>query len=808
MDEQHQVVERETEGTFDSDAWLFSYHVDLRGEPELSYVSPTIEETLGFQPGDLEESSEFLFIKPEDRQRFGELVAAPPAAPFKEVFRLVDVEGREHAGRHTYRPIVDGAEEVVGLECVVYERPADWELPFDSIIDAINEGIAIVQFDGELIYVNQRMADMVGYHPEEIVGKTLFDFMSEKWAMRAKKTLARRKEGITEVFDHKLQYRDGSEFWTMVSANPMEEEKGFSGSLVAIRDISRRKQMEEELERSRDELEERVEERTAQLRKVNEALQTEVQERREAEEQALEASRAKSAFLANMSHELRTPLNAVIGYTELIQEDVELADKEGTQLSLDRIGQDLGKIGQAANHLLDLINDILDLSKVEAGKMDFHSESFELGELLEEVVQTVQPVIDTNDNEVRLQKGTIDEIRTDRTKLKQILINLVGNAAKFTDAGTIDIEVEPTSISGEDAVKISVTDTGMGIPEDELEELFEPFTQADTSSTREHGGTGLGLTICRRFSEMLQGYLTAESEVGVGSTFTVAVPVGAESKEGPEAEGLHESSEIVFQEIEGLTDAVEESDGSDTTVLVIDDDPSVHDMMGRFLRSRGFSILSALDGEEGLALARSEDPDVITLDVMMPGQDGWSVLARLNSQEETSEIPVVMVTMIDDKSAGYALGAADYLVKPIQGQRLVDTLSKYRSESADGETALVVEDDRDTREVVTRHLTRVGWEVAQAADGDEALEQLEKIEPSVVVLDLMMPHTDGFEVADKMRRHPEWEAIPVVVLTAMDLTDKEIARLDKSVEMIYEKGARSIQEIVQEVVEVAADGER
>jgi PAS domain S-box-containing protein len=782
-----------------SGSWLFTYRIDLRGEPTLSDVSPNVRETLGYEAGGLIDGGDpCAFIDTDCRDAFESFLDEVPGEATRREFPLEATSGETMSARHHFRPHARGGE-VVSLQSVVCSRPPTWELPYESIVESLNEGILIPRFDGKIMYVNERMAEMLGYRPDEMIGEMVFDFMSDEWAERARESLERRRQGVEEVFDHRFMHRDGHEIWMAVATRPMVEIEGFDGSLVAARDISRRKEMEEQLQETRDELEERVQERTTQLRETNEALQEEVRERREAENKALAASRAKSAFLANMSHELRTPLNAVLGYTELLQDDVCAAMDDDTALDLGRFDQDLGKIDRAATHLLDLINDILDLSKAEAGKMDVHTEAVAIGDLLEEVATNTRPLVEENGNELRIEQSGPDEIRTDRTKLRQILINLVGNAGKFTDDGEVAIEVRPTNYDGRDGIRFDVTDTGIGMREEELEELFEPFTQADETSTREHGGTGLGLTICRRFSEMLDGHVSAQSEPGVGSTFSVVLPVAPDEKPSPDenrAPGLTDG------DLRGLDEDSIEFEDHGTTVLVIDDDPNVHDLIGRILRSRGFTPLFAASGQQGLEMAREHQPDVITLDVMMPDQDGWAVLAQLQADSTTASIPVVMVTMVDDRSAAYALGASDYLVKPIDQDRLVGTLAKYRSGTG---CALVVEDDDPTREVVTRHLTEAGWQVRQAADGDDALEALESTPPDVVLLDLMMPNTDGFEVVERMRRDEEWRQIPVVVMTAMELDRREAADLEETVEAIYEKGAHSADRIVDEILEVADD---
>ncbi len=668
-------------------------------------------------------------------------------------------------------------------------------IPFATIVETINDGILLLKLGGEIIYANLSMANMLGYTREQMVGKMLFDFMDDDWADFARNNLKRRKEGVEEMFDHKWRHQQGHGVWTLVSAKPMHNSDGEQwGSLVAIQDISERKDMEEEIRRARDELELRVKERTLQLTETNERLQREVEERRVAEERALEASRAKSAFLANMSHELRTPLNAVIGYTELIQEDLSLGDEDLEALPLQSIQSDLAKVHRAAKHLLALINDILDLSKVEAGKMDLHVDEFDLAELIDEVVDTVRPLVAQNGNRIVNAGGGPTLLAADRTKLKQVLLNLVGNAAKFTEDGQITLGAASVEVNGADGVRLDVADTGMGIPADKIDRLFEPFTQADESTTRRHGGTGLGLTICKRFCEMMGGYVRVDSEVGRGTTFSVFLPTA-------EPAGLSEGSSVLWNP--ALNAQLHADDADGPTVLVIDDDPNVHELMRRFLGPRGFRVFSAFHGDQGLEQARELRPDVITLDVMMPGKDGWSVLSSLKSDAVLDNIPVVMITMIDDKSIGYALGASDYLVKPIERDRLIKVLSRFHP--ARGGRALVVEDEADIRDVIARHLERAEWSVQTAPNGRVALEMLDDERPDVVVLDLMMPEMDGFEVAEIMRQEPRWQDIPIVVVTAMDLDDAEHERLQNSVERILSKKVSSIDQVIMEVLTVTGE---
>ncbi|MGM0557938.1 MAG: response regulator [Myxococcota bacterium] len=678
-------------------------------------------------------------------------------------------------------------------ESVAWDAERDREeLPFDTIVETINDGILVCRLGGKIVYANHSIAKMLGYSRDELVGNMLFDYMDEEWTARARDNLKRREQGVEEMFDHQWVTRDGASIWTLVSAKPMYDEDGEQwGSLVAIQDISGRKEMEEELRQARDELETRVEERTRQLVETNQRLEREVEDRREAEERALEASRAKSAFLANMSHELRTPLNAVIGYAALIDEDLELGAGDTESLDVEGVREDLSKIHHAGEHLLALINDILDLSKVEAGKMDIDFMPVDLDRLLEEVVETTRPMIDKNDNSFSMSLDHEGELMADRTKLKQVLLNLVGNAAKFTKGGHIEVATREEFADGDRFIRIEVSDTGTGISEDKQAQLFEPFTQADNSSTREHGGTGLGLTICKRFTEMMGGHIHLDSEPGEGSTFTVILPFRRSGSDAEESQ--------VTVDLEDLDDI--EFDAAGRRVLVIDDDTNVHELMRRFLEPRGFQVIAALDGEQGIEIAREARPDVITLDVMMPGRDGWSVLSELKSDPELAAIPVVMVSMVDDKSIGFALGASEYLVKPIERERLIEVLSRF-GQTGNG-VALVVEDEADIRELIERHLKRAEWDVYTARDGTEALDVLEDVQPDVVVLDLMMPGMDGFEVAETMRKTVRWSQIPIVVVTAMQLDEAQRARLRRSVERIMEKDVSSIEEVIQRVLDTA-----
>jgi GAF domain-containing protein/CheY-like chemotaxis protein len=499
----------------------------------------------------------------------------------------------------------------------------------------------------------------------------------------------------------------------------------------------------------------------------------------EAKSRELEvASRHKSEFLANMSHELRTPLNAIIGYSEMLQEEAEDQHAES-------FIPDLRRIHAAGKHLLELINAVLDLSKIEAGKMELYLESFEVAPLVGDVVAVLEPLAQKNANRVVVECAPdIGAMRADLTKLRQALFNLLSNACKFTERGTVSLTVTRHAMGDGDAISFAVSDTGIGMTPQQMARLFEEFGQADASTTRRYGGTGLGLALSRRLCRMMGGDITVTSQAGRGSTFTIRLPAEV-------TEAKRDAT---------VTPPREPAPAGSSVVLVIDDDGSVRDLMSRFLGKEGFRVITATGGEEGLRLARELRPDVVTLDVLMPGMDGWSVLAALKADAELADIPVVMLTMLDDRNLGYALGAADYLTKPIERERLVAVLARYRPDLP----VLVVDDDPDFRDLARRMLEREGYTVTEAANGRAALDRLREGVPGVVLLDLMMPEMDGFDFVVAARSEPAWRSVPIVVITAKDLSAEDHERLNGYVARVLQKGALSRETLLGEVRDLVA----
>jgi GAF domain-containing protein/CheY-like chemotaxis protein len=498
------------------------------------------------------------------------------------------------------------------------------------------------------------------------------------------------------------------------------------------------------------------------------------EEIQEKSQQLESASKHKSQFLASMSHELRTPLNAIIGVTEMLREDAR-------DLKRDDEFEPLDRVLSAGRHLLALINDILDLSKIEAGRMELHLETFPLAPVIEDVGKTIEPMATKGGNRIVIDcPADLSTMHGDQTRFRQALLNLASNANKFTEKGTVTIAAQPHRLDGRDMVTIAVTDTGIGMTEEQMGRLFQEFSQADASTTRKYGGTGLGLAISRHFCRMMGGDITVESKPGKGSTFTIRLPRIAQSTETlvplGRAEGRPEPAHPIAEDTE------------EPLILVVDDDATVRDLVVRHLERGGFAAVAARGGQEGLRLVRELRPAAVTLDIMMPDLDGWTVLAAIKGDPELAGIPVVLMSIVDQKNRGYALGAADYLVKPVDRATLVQTLRNICGATAG--RVLLVDDDEMVRRSVRQALEPIGWKVTEAENGQVAVDAITAARPDVIILDLMMPEMDGFEFMDELRGRPDWKDVPVVVITAKDLTDGDRNRLNGGVERIIQKSDR------------------
>lgn len=532
-----------------------------------------------------------------------------------------------------------------------------------------------------------------------------------------------------------------------------------------------------------------------------------------ARETAEAASRTKSTFLANMSHELRTPLNAIIGYSEMLQEEAE-------EMNMDDFVTDLQKIRTAGKHLLALINDILDISKIEAGKMDLHIETFSLIDMIHDVTTMIEPLAQRNQNTLVINHNNdLGMMQSDQTRLRQVLFNLLSNACKFTEQGTITLSIThitqsqlPTAQAchHNDAhphsehppcILFQVSDTGIGLTDEQINRLFHAFTQADPSTTRRYGGTGLGLVITRRLCQLMGGDVQVYSTPGEGSTFSVHLPLSVETATPIQTYAPVHSNHPPRPALSKQRD-------TPAVVVVIDDDPITRDLIARSLASDQLVVQVAASGTEGLRLIETLRPDVITLDVMMPDMDGWEVLTTLKANPDLASIPVVMLTMVEDRSHGFALGASDYMHKPIERELLIQMVRKHiptpanrASQTAIG-PVLIVEDDPTTREMMRKMLELEGWPVVECENGRFAIARIIEQIPALIVLDLMMPDMDGFQVIDILRANPEWRRIPVIVVTAMDLSASERLHLNGSVAQVLQKGNYQRDELLQDVREL------
>ena len=626
-------------------------------------------------------------------------------------------------------------------------------------IEAISEGFALYDADDRLVICNRRFREMYADVPVEIQPGTSYESILRAVAGTGIIPAAsdKRDAWVTERLDRHRnpqgafeQQRDRG-MWLKIS-----ERRTAEGGIVGVfTDITELKDRELQLGQLVDRL-------------------------AEARDAAMEATVAKSRFLANMSHELRTPLNAVIGITEMLMEDAEDSGNRDAREPLERIAR-------AGKHLLQLINEVLDLSKIEAGKLEINYEPIALASLVDDVVGEAEPLAAKNGNRLVVERPPdLGTVRSDPTRLRQIILNLLSNACKFTEQGTVSLSVGRSRADGGDWILIRVGDTGIGMTAEQLGRLFQEFSQADSSTTRKYGGTGLGLAICDHLCRMMGGSIDVESKPGFGTTFNVRLPADRSGVPGTAA--IETASAAPSAHVPTRTNRV----------LVIDDDATVRNLMRRYLSREGFDVVTAGGGREGLELAREMHPSVITLDIFMPDMDGWSVLQAIKQDAELNRIPVIIMTISDEKQKGFTLGAAGYLTKPVDRLQLAQLLDRFKS-PAKTPRVLVVEDDLDTREMMRRLLVGEGWAVSVAANGRKALDRLTSESPNLVLLDLMMPEMDGFEFLAEFRKNPNFFATPVIVVTAADLSPVDRRRLDGGVEHILQKATSSQEDFLRQI---------
>ena len=647
-------------------------------------------------------------------------------------------------------------KQVEAERMLLDQRVRDQQFYTRSLIESNIDALITTDPRGIITDVNKQMEALTGCTRDELIGAPFKDYFTDPERAEAGIKLVLGESKVTD-YELTARARDGKE--TVVSYNATtfhDRDRKLQGVFAAARDVTERKRYEQSLE---------------------------------------QANRAKSVFLANMSHELRTPLNAILGYSEMLHE-------QAVERQLDEFGADLERISAAGKHLLALISDILDLSKIEAGKMELFLESFDVAELIDEVASTIRPLVEKNSNTLHIKRAPdLGVMHADQIKVRQGLFNLLSNAAKFTQEGKVTLDAGRERMDDSEWIVFRVTDTGIGLSPEQIVKLFQDFTQADASTTRKFGGTGLGLALTRRFCQMMGGDVTVHSVPGEGSVFTIKLPaVVREAK--PEAAA--EAAGAVIASAEGGGVDGTESPPPASCVLVIDDDPTQRDLIQRFLSKEGFCVRTAAGGEAGLRLARHLRPVAITLDVMMPDMDGWIVLSALKADADLRDIPVIMLTMVDDPKRGFTLGAADYATKPVDRARLSQILKKYTCPHPPC-PVLLVEDDPATREATRAILEKEGWKVSEAENGRVAMECMERERPRLILLDLMIPEMGGFEFASWVRRHPKWRSIPIVVVTAYALSAEERRRLSGYVEKILQKEGDSHEELLHQLRDLLDD---
>ena len=513
---------------------------------------------------------------------------------------------------------------------------------------------------------------------------------------------------------------------------------------------------------------------------VNALINARTSEMEKARDEAIDAKGETSRFFANMSHELRTPLNAILGYGEMLAEDCE-------DLGYDDLLPDLKKITSAGTHLLSLINNILDISKIESGKMELYITSFEIEDVVDVIKDISAPLVSKNNNafQCNIQDG-IGAMRQDETKLRQCLSNLLSNAAKFTEAGTVTLEVDASLEKKIEMVSFKVIDTGEGMSEEGVGKVFEVYTQAERSTSAKHGGTGLGLPLSREMAQMMGGDITLTSELGVGSVFTLKLP-----RDCPQDE--HEVSDSV---LEGIDD-------DEKLVVLIDDDVTMHDLIKRTLNKIGLTLVGATDSEKGMQMVRETKPKLLLLDVLMPGRDGWSILRECKSDPELKDMPVIMVSQLNQDTLANSLGADDYITKPIDRELFLKTIKNILGDgNTDNNKILIIDDDENTRDLLSRMLKEGGWVPKTAKDGKEGLDQLGE-DPALIVLDLEMPRMDGFEFLNQyIETVNEEDRCPILVYSGKDLTDVQKELLENNVEGLVRKDEVSMDELSTIVKEI------
>jgi PAS domain S-box-containing protein len=739
-------------------------------EGRILYVNSSWKRVLGYSDEQLDQMKVYAAVHPRHRETFqsevDRILAGGESRRFNVDYiaqdgRMVILSGSLVAQHVRGQAVAcQGIFRDVTEQRLAERQLADSQANLGALVENTGDSIWSVDREHRLITFNSAFALAVeaqsGNEPEagQLPGE-IFRPEDKEWyqlvyerAMSGNRHVAVR----TDEVDGQLRYFE-------LYANPIQGEDGIKGAVLFGKDVTPRVRAEEGL--------------------------------RVAKEEAEAANKAKSDFLASMSHELRTPLNSVIGFTNILMKNREgrLEDRE--------IGF-LQRVLANGKHLLELINEVLDLAKVEAGRMELVIEEVDLAQLVTETVGQLEGQVKVKEGNVVLVADVpknSNPVETDSSKLKQVIINLVGNALKFTHEGSVTVRLEMAQ-DGRTPTAIAVQDTGIGIPEERLDAIFEAFQQAEAGTSRKYGGTGLGLALSRSIS-LLMGYdLIVSSKEGEGSTFSIVMgerakrpvrPVDEPEPAAPAEAGLASGRQ------EGPTPGGRPSlPGqrriTDFKVLVVDDEKDSRVLMAHYLEEFGCEVVTATDGQAGIDAARLHMPDLITLDLMMPGMTGWEVLKRLKADPELKGIPVVVVSIVAEEGRGRLLGAVDLVTKPFEREDILRVLWRNLARKRGGHV-LVVDDDPDIRKLLTEMLSSVGLEATQAEDGHEALERIRAGAPDMVLLDLLMPSMDGRTFLEKLRADPLYTGLPVIVLSGKELSKGERNELARLASAVVNKGS-------------------
>jgi PAS domain S-box-containing protein len=642
----------------------------------------------------------------------------------------------------------DGPQVMCVIRDVTERKRAEEALHRQAtLIEASHDAIIVRGVDGAILQWNAGAQEIYGWRVDEVTGQLTHTLFQTGFPVSlADLEVALDRDGR---WDGELRHtrRDGARIIVESRHLLVRSADGVPVAVLEVnRDITARKEAE------------------ASVAALNSKLASANKEMELRNREVERANRMKSDFLASMSHELRTPLNAIIGFSDL------LAEQTAGSLAAKQL-RFVNHIQQGARHLLALINDILDLSKVEAGRLELNRENVSVPVVLAEVLTSIRPAAAAKDIAVHSSIGTEVMVFADRIRFKQILVNLLGNAVKFTPEGG-RIWVEAAERRGR--LTVSVSDTGLGIPLEEQEAIFDAFHQAGATTKGVKEGTGLGLAITKRLVEEHGGRIWVESEPGKGARLSFTIPAGR------------------TWEMEAAADEGQASGAAPARdcplVLVVDDEAPARELLTSWLEPAGYEIITAASCSEALAKAAEHAPDAITLNMLMPGKGGWDALYELKKTPVTANIPVIVVTVVDEPKVGLALGAAEYLVKPVDKQLLLETVRRYIGPGSNGPAkVLVVDDESDTRELLKETLESGGFIPVLAANGKEALDALARLSVDAVLLDLMMPEMDGFELLLRMKEDSGLRHIPVLVLTAKDLTDREVEMLRRETIGLFQK---------------------